>query len=166
MKALIVYDSMFGNTEKIAQSIHDSLAESVNVEILHMSKLNSKELNGLDLVIVGSPTHRCKPSESVNVFLNNIPRGALKGISIASFDTRYHMSKWLLWLAGSATKRIARKLKSKKGNLALEPESFIVTGREGPLEDGELERASLWAKTIIEAHNTSTNAIKKRNRRR
>jgi len=74
------------------------------------------------------------------------------------------MSKWLLWLAGSATKRIARKLKSKRGILLLKPESFIVTGREGPLEDGELERASLWSKTIIEAYNTNT--IKKDNRRR
>jgi len=164
MKALIAYDSMFGNTEKIAQSISDILAESVNVEMVKISKLNPKELKGFELVFVGSPTHRCKPSESVNVFLDNIPRRALKGISVASFDTRYHMSKWLLWLAGSATKRIARKLKSKRGILLLKPESFIVTGREGPLEDGELERASLWSKTIIEAYNTNT--IKKDNRRR
>ncbi len=155
MKALIAYDSMFGNTEKIAQSINDRLTESMNVEMAHISKLNSKNLTGFNLVVVGSPTHRCKPSESINVFLDNISRRDLKGISVAAFDTRYHMSKWLLWLAGSATKRISRKLTSKRGILLLKPESFIVTGREGPLEDGELERASLWAKAIIQAYSNN-----------
>lgn len=159
MKALIIYDSLFGNTEKIAQSISDGMATSGNVEMVQISKLNPKELKGFDLLVVGSPTHRCKTSESMGIFLDNIQRGALRGVSVASFDTRYRMSKWLLWLAGSATKRIARKLKGKKGILLLKPESFIVTGRQGPLEDGELERASLWAKAVIEVYSTSNTAV-------
>jgi len=155
MNALIVYDSLFGNTEKIAQSINNSLIRSGNVEMVHASNIDHKELCGFDLVIVGSPTHRCKPSEMVNVFLDNIPQRNLKGIYVASFDTRYNMSKWFLWLAGSAARCIARRLKVMRGNLLLRPESFIVTERQGPLEDGELERAGLWANTLIEEYNNA-----------
>ena len=161
MKALVLYDSVFGNTEKIARSIYDGLAEFGTVETAHISKLDPQELMGADLIIVGSPTHRGRPTEAVSAFLDSVPRGALQGTAAVAFDTRYDMAKWLLWLAGSATKGIARKLKKKQSILLLKPESFIVNGRQGPLQEGELERAGRWSEAIMAACRTAALKINK-----
>ncbi len=56
----------------------------------------------------------------------------------------------LLRVFGYAAGRITNSLKSKGGHLAAEPEGFIVEDSEGPLKQGELERAAIWAKGIVE----------------
>jgi len=61
MKTLIVYDSFFGNTEKIAQAIGNSLSAKENIETLRVSEVKPEQLIGLELLIVGSPTRVFKP---------------------------------------------------------------------------------------------------------
>ena len=86
MKALIVYDSTYGNTEKIAKAIGAALTGEVKV--LRAGEVNPAELNAFDLLVIGSPTYGGRPMPSVAELLNKIPESAIKGKNIAAFDTR------------------------------------------------------------------------------
>ena len=156
MKALIIYDSVFGNTEKIAQAISSSLGSKENVETLRVSEVRPEKLIGLELLIVGSPTRVFKPTKAIMNFLNKIPLNGLKGVKVAAFDTRIstvdansRLLNILVKLFGYAAKPIADRLDKKEGSLIIPPEGFFVKDSEGPLKDGELERAADWAKLII-----------------
>jgi len=156
MKVLIIYDSVFGNTEKIAQAIGNSLDSKENVETLRVSDVKPEQLIGLELLIVGSPTRVFKPIKAIMNFLNKIPLNVLKGVKVAAFDTRIstadvnsRLLNILVKLFGYAAKPIAYKLEKKGGSLIIPPEGFFVKDSEGPLKDGELERAADWAKLIM-----------------
>lgn len=158
MKTLIVYDSVFGNTEKIANAIGDSLSSQGNLEVLKVTDTKLEQLQGINLLIVGSPTRAFKPTKAIVDFLIQIPSNALKEINVAAFDTRVNTtdvnSKVLngfVKIFGYAAKPIADKLQKKGGNLIIPPEGFYVKDSEGPLKDGELERAAEWAKSAIKA---------------
>ena len=145
MKALIIYDSMYGNTEKIAQAIGGAIAG--DAKVLRVGEVNPSELEAIDLLIVGSPTQGGGPTQAIQDFLNKVPEPTLKGIRVAAFDTRF-TSRWAR-IFGFAAGRIARVLEGKGGNLVASPEGFFVTGTKGPLKEGELERAASWAKGIV-----------------
>jgi flavodoxin len=145
MKALIVYDSAYGNTEKIAKAIGGAIAGEVKV--LRMDEVDYSELKTLDLLIVGSPTQGGRPTLAIQDFLNKVSEPAIKGIDVAAFDTRF--STRLVGIFGYAAGKIADSLKRKGGTLILSPQGFFVRGKEGPLKDGELERAASWAKEIV-----------------
>jgi flavodoxin len=147
MKALIVYDSVYGNTEKIARAVADAIAPSGEVKVVQAGEANPPELESTDLLIVGSPTHGGRPTPPVQDFLNKVPK--LQGINVAAFDTRSQAK--LAKVFGNAAGRIARNLEKKGGNLIASPEGFLVTGTKGPLKEGELERATGWAKGILES---------------
>ena len=144
MKALIVYDSTYGNTEKIAKAIGAALTGEVKV--LRAGEGNPAELNAFDLLVIGSPTYGGRPMPSVAELLNKIPESAIKGKNIAAFDTRIPTK--LAKIFGYAADRIAKNLKEKGGNLVVPGEGFFVNGKEGPLKEGELERAASWAKEL------------------
>ena len=149
MKALIAYDSVYGNTEQIARAIADAIAPSNEVKALRAGEANISELGSLDLLIVGSPTHAGRAVPAVQNFLNKIPDASVKGKKIAAFDTR--TSSKVSKVFGYAAGRIARALEKKGGVQAAPPQGFFVTGSKGPLKGGELERAAAWAKGILEA---------------
>lgn len=158
MKALIVYDSVFGNTEKIANAIGDSLGMGENAEVLKVSEIKLEQFQDIDFLIVGSPTRAFKPTKAIVDFLIKIPSNGLKEINVAAFDTRIsttdansRLLNGLVKVFGYAAKPIADKLQKKGGNLIIPPEGFYVKDSEGPLKDGELERAAEWAKSAIKA---------------
>ena len=158
MKALVVYDSFFGNTKQVALAIGDGLASEGNCETLHVSDATPEHLKGLDILIVGSPTRAFRPTKPITDFLNSIPRDGLKGIKVAAFDTRMSTAdvrsrflSTMVGLFGYAAKPIADKLAKKGGTLIAQPEGFFVKGSEGPLKDNELERASAWVKSAMKA---------------
>jgi flavodoxin len=156
MRALVIYDTFFGNTEKVAHAISDSLgAESSAIRV---ADARHGQLDGLGLLVVGSPTRAFRPTKPISQFLDGIPRGALRGVKVAAFDTRMSeaelnspMLGFMVKIFGYASKPISDKLVRKGGELAAPPEGFIVEASEGPLRDGELERAAAWAKQIAEA---------------
>ena len=157
MKTLIVYDSVFGNTEKIALAISQSIG-SEDVKVLRVGDVKTEQLMGLDLLIVGSPTRAFNPTKEITVFLNNIPSNSLQGIKVLSFDTRIatadkksRILNGLVKVFGYAAQPIADKLVKKGGNLAIPPEGFFVKDSEGPLKDGELERATDWVRLAVKA---------------
>jgi flavodoxin len=157
MKGLVIYDSVFGNTEKIAQAIGAVLAERGSVDTLSIGKLTADKMSGLDLLLVGSPTRGFRPTEAISKFLNSIPKNSLTGIRVAAFDTRIWLdtidSKALRFVVdkgGYAANTIAKSLIKKGGQLVSPAEGFLVTGEQGPLKDGELERANGWARGIAD----------------
>ena len=139
MKAFIIYDSMYGNTEKIAQAIGDGLTGEVKV--VHASEVNTSELKTCDLVILGSPTHGGFPAEGIYGLLK-APLD-LEGVNVAAFDTRTKTT-----IFGYAATKIAKGLQRNGGTLLVPPEGFVVLGMHGPLKDGELERAKKWAQQL------------------
>ena len=145
MKALVIYDSTYGNTEKIAKAIGAALTG--DVKVLRAGEVNAAELNGYDLLVIGSPTYGGRPMPSVAELLNKIPESAIKGKNVAAFDTR--IPSKMAKIFGYAADRIAKSLKDKGANLLVPSEGFFVTGKAGPLKEGELERAADWAKTPV-----------------
>jgi flavodoxin len=134
MKALVIYDSTYGNTEKIARAIGEAIGGQVRL----VGEVNPANLHGFDLLFIGSPTHGGWFTEGIRDLLKASP--ALEGVSVAVFDTRTKKS-----LFGFAAPRISRSLEKNGGKLAAPPEGFIVLGTQGPLLDGELQRAAKWA---------------------
>ena len=155
MKTIVVYDSMYGNTEKIAKSIGDAITG--DVKVISASKVNPSELESIDLLIVGAPTQAFRPTKPVQTIIENISGDTLRGVNVAAFDTRILASnvgkglRLLMKMGGYAAPRIANALKKKGGNLLVSPEGFFVKDKEGPLKEGELERAASWAKEIVES---------------
>jgi flavodoxin len=158
-KVLVVYDSFFGNTERIAQSIGSALGRPEDVEVLRVGDVRPEQLAGLKLLIVGSPTRAFRPSPAIKKFLKSIHKNSLKGVKVAAFDTRVtdqeidsavFILRIMVNIFGYAAKPIADRLVKKGGQLIAPPEGFFVQGMEGPLKEGELERASDWARQIME----------------
>lgn len=144
MNTLVVYDSRFGNTKIIAEAIGESILG--NVQVIHAHRVIVSELGGYDLLVIGAPTHGGRPSEETGVMLHKIKPDALAGIKVAAFDTRIP-SGWVK-IFGFAAPRIAKKLTKAGGKLIIDPEGFFVTDTEGPLADGEIERAAAWGREI------------------
>lgn len=141
MNAVIVYDSKFGNTERIARAI----ASALHGRALRVDQCEPFELDGVDLLVIGSPTQAWRPTPAIQEFLREIAMRPLRDLPVACFDTRFDKPRWL---TGSAAHMIARKLREGDARLVLPPECFFVTESEGPLEDGEIERATAWAQDI------------------
>ena len=163
MKALIVYDSFFGNTEKIALAIGEVLKEDENPVAIRVGEAHPEDIRDIDLLVVGSPTRKFQATPASKRFIKHIPKDMLTGIHVATFDTRISAgdikSSFLRFLVdrfGYAAKPLAGRLKRKGGLEITPPEGFIVTGTEGPLKEGELKRAKCWGKMIrqlvLESH--------------
>lgn len=145
MKTLIVYDSVYGNTEKIAKAIGEGITGEV--EVLRAGEVEPSKLEAFDLIIVGCPTHGGRPTTAMRDFLSKATEPAFKGTNVAAFDTR--ITNKLVSIIGYAAGRIGDSLKKKGGILVVSPEGFYVKGSQGPLKEGELERAASWGKEIV-----------------
>jgi flavodoxin len=143
MKILVVYDSKYGNTERIARSIATGLGPAHLVRVEAVS--STKEVDPtVDLMIVGGPTQAHGASPVMRRFLDHLPE--LPGTHVAAFDTRYDKPSWL---TGSASGKIVRTLKQHGGRPVAPAESFFVVHSEGPLADGEEDRAASWGATLV-----------------
>ena len=152
MKACVIYDSMYGNTQKIAQAIGEGLTGEVKV--VRIGEADQSELKTCDLLILGSPVHGGRATPALDTFIKQLPANSLEGISVAAFDTRFESEeqgvglRLLMSVIRYAAQRIAKALEKKGGVLVAEPEGFIVENKEGPLKQGELERATKWASQL------------------
>ena len=156
MKALVIYDSVFGNTEKVARAIGAALGTPAEVPVLQVGSVTPEHLAGVEVLFVGSPTRGFKPTPAVTDFLAVLPSGALKDVKATAFDTRIPLEsiknrvfRWIVKQGGYADKLIAKALAQKGASLPIPSGGFIVLESEGPLQQGELERAADWAKTIL-----------------
>jgi flavodoxin len=160
MNALVVYDSVFGNTGKVANKIWETISAALDsqgqAEIIPISEITSDQLQGVDLLVVGSPTRGFRPTESVSKFLKSLPKNHLAETKVAAFDTRIDLEtinssalRFIVDKGGYAASTIAKSMQKKGGRLIAAPEGFLVTGEKGPLKDRELERAASWVKDML-----------------
>ncbi len=158
MKALIVYDSQYGNTERVAWSIASTLREFWQARAVRVDQALYSELKGTDLLILGCPTQGMRQTLAMQAFIAHIPRELLKGLAVACFDTRFRGTFWML----SAAPSMAKQLGLMGVELVVQPESFYVKAmkKEGPLLDREIERAANWAHMLSEKIEARPVAIK------
>jgi flavodoxin len=151
MHILIVYFSKFGNTQKVAEAIAEELDHEASVQVIHSDELSASVLEDVDLVIMGTPTHRMNLPEAVRPVFDQMPRRILHKNPVAAFDTSYKMSPFLSRF--TAAKKLSHKLRKLGGKRIVLPETFHVMEREGPLYEGELERAREWTRLIMDKLN-------------
>lgn len=160
MNVLVLYDSVFGNTEKVARAIAEALiaglAEGTTVQLLQAGKVTPAQLEGRDLLVVGSPTRGFRPTDDLAALLERLAPKALQGGRVAAFDTRFKadeqksvITRFVVKTGGYAAKRIADRLKKAGADLVVPPQGFYVADIEGPLNEGELERAAAWARSLL-----------------
>ena len=155
MKIVIVYDSVFGNTERIAQAIGAALEPQHIVEIHKVDQARAEQFAGADLVIVGSPTRAFRPTPALGNWLRTLPARSLTGIRVAAFDTRISpedappILRFFVKLFGWAAAPIAKTLAARGGTPVGTAEGFYVVASEGPLKDGEEARAAAWAHGLV-----------------
>lgn len=154
-RAIIVYESHWGNTAAVARAI----AEGIGPEARALSTTEAGSAIGdVDLVVAGAPLLGFSlPTESmlknlaagasrdpvtpdlshpsIRSWLDALPRGTARA---AAFETR------IWWSPGSAAKAILDRLESAGYRPIAKPQRFVVQGKYGPLKDGELERAKAW----------------------
>lgn len=162
MRALVVYESLWGNTEKVARTVADKLAGVGEVDVVD-SDAAPTAVEGYDLLVVGGPTHAFsmtrattraeavnsrsaphEPARGIREWLNELSRPSV-AIPAVAFDTRVDKPR----MPGSAAKAAKHELRSLGFETPVKQETFRVHGYEGPLLDGELERASAWAHEVI-----------------
>jgi len=179
MNILVVYDSLFGNTERVALSIAETLrafgqVQAVRIEPsqseelkrqdllrqnkatgVHLEPAHPVELQGVDMLILGCPTQAFKATPAMLSFLEEkISPASLSGMAVACFDTRVRGP------FGSAARTMAKKLQKKGVSLLLPPESFFVSGTQGPLKSEELDRAATWAQMLLKKAEASQPAMR------
>jgi flavodoxin len=151
MQTVVIYDSKFGNTERIAEAIARGVGTRSTVRVLSTAEAAADAAIAAgppDLVLIGGPTHNHGPSAALRAFLTGLPE-ALRGIRAGSFDTRY---RGPVFLMGSAAAGAAKVLATAGAEIVAPPESFFMT-RGGSLErqqlePGEIERAERWGRTV------------------
>lgn len=161
MRALVVYESMFGNTQAIAQAIGDGIEASMHADVVEVGAAPDTVPQDVTLLVVGGPTHAFSmswPSTRRDV-AGRSPRivsrergvrewlGALPSLmattEAAAFDTRA-----ISRVSGSAARAVSRRLDRLGYPLVSGPTSFRVAAVTGPLVGGELDRARAWGRAI------------------
>jgi hypothetical protein len=163
MKAIVVYESHWGNTAAVARAIADGFGSDARV--LSTAEASGDVLAGVDLIVAGSPllgfslptesmlkgmaTNAAKdptPPDlshpSMRAWLETLPAGSGRA---ASFETR------IWWSPGSAAKAILKRLEALGYRPIGKGERFIVEDKYGPLRAGELERARAWGAELAQA---------------
>jgi len=175
MKAMVVYGSLYGNTAAIGEAIAQALADhGLEVEAGPDSRIEPSETAGVDLLVVGGPTHahgmswtgtrKTAATDAKNPYpeptadpglrgwMNRLPPG--RGRLGAAFDTRFDKAASI---TGSAARGIARRFEAHAFRAVVEPESFFVTG-DNHLQDGEIDRARLWGIAVAERCTSNAEA--------
>jgi flavodoxin len=159
---MVVYESMYGNTEEIAEAIAVGLGHTTESACVEVSSAPT-DLADVDLVAVGAPTQgftmstkdgRARLVEEggevisagigVRDWLKQVDWSAA-GVVAAAFDTRFDKPRAI---TGSAARAIEKRLRRHKVPVAAPAESFFVDHGEGPLKDGEIDRATAWGAAL------------------
>lgn len=147
LNAIIVYESTFGNTTRLARAMAEVIRPHGNLRLVAAHEINYLEAVGLNLLVIGSPVHQHRVPGVLRSLIEETPAGALQGVHVASFDTRYHRPAWI---TGTVAPWLTRKLRYLGGRPLVSGESFFVLHRMGPLEEGECERAQIWSQAWLD----------------
>jgi menaquinone-dependent protoporphyrinogen IX oxidase len=152
MKGIVVYDTSYGNTEKIAEIIADTLKESgIEVDVFDVKDVKKLSAKDYDFLVLGSPTRFGTMSFAIRGFLGKVKSEEWMDKPFAAFDTenpenversRIEKKEW------SAAEKIAAKLVEKKMKQLLPVLKALVIGQKGPLVEGEVERTKEYTKGL------------------
>ena len=146
MRILILYDSKFGNTRHLAETMAAAVSDKHAVATRAITGAPTDAV-GFDLVLVGGPTHAHGASSPLKDALKELPKGSLHGVHAAVFDTRFRMPRVL---TGSAAESAAKMLRRAGAEVVDPVESFFVTRGSPPeLDPGEDTRAAAWAHNVV-----------------
>jgi hypothetical protein len=162
-RAVVVYESMFGNTRTIADAVAEGLSSRLATDIIEVGLAPTRIAQDVSLLVVGGPTHafgltRARTRQDAATQADGplvSPAGGLRewletaerprtGVGAAAFDTRIDKPR----VPGSAARGAAKRLRRLGFRLVVGPESFYVSGTKGPLAPGEVERARRWAQEL------------------
>lgn len=164
MKVLVMYESMFGNSERVARAVASGLEESNDVVLRDVTNAVPGDMPAdVDLLIAGGPTHAFSMSRP-GTREDAIRQGAAQGLAsrglrewldglatdlhslpCAAFDTRVSRARRL---PGSAARSAARVLRRRHARVIVPPESFFVDDVPGPLAGDEVDRAREWGRHL------------------
>lgn len=170
MRALIVYESMYGNTHVVAEHIADGIRTRGEATVVAVEAATPELVSGADLLVVGGPTHAhsmtrsqtraaARDAAAKDDAIELDPSAAGPGLrdwfraltpghaAAAAFDTRAHAAAMV---TGRASKGIARRLTHRDFHLVMKPESFLVD-KHNQLVEGEAERATAWGVAVATA---------------
>jgi menaquinone-dependent protoporphyrinogen IX oxidase len=152
MKGIVIYDTSYGNTRKVAETIAETLKESgIEVDAFYVKDAKKLSAKDYDLLVLGSPTRWGTMSFAVKGFLGKVKTQEWMNKPFAAFDTenpeniersRIENKQW------SAAEKIAEKLKEKQMNQLLPVLKAAVLGMKGPLQEGEIERTKEYAREL------------------
>ncbi len=147
MKGIVVYDTSYGNTQKIAETIAETLKESgIEVDLFDVKKVKKLSAKDYNFLVLGSPTRFGAMSFSIRSFLGKVKSEEWMNKPFAAFDTENpeNVEK----KQGSAGDKIAERLMEKKMNQAVPVLKALVFEMKGPLKEGEIERTKDYAKSL------------------
>lgn len=162
MRALVVFESMFGNTATVAEAIAEGMGTGLDVRLVNVAEAPVEVPADVDLLVVGGPTHafgmsrpatRKSAEDQGGTTTTPITTGMREWLDAATvppaivgatFDTRVHVR----WLPGSAARKAERRLRRHGVALLAPATTFWVEGTPGPLADGERERAVRWGEHL------------------
>jgi len=158
MRTLVVYFSKFGNTRKLAEAMAETMKQAGEARVIAIDRLSANDFDGIDLVVMGTPTHAFSVPQAVRAVLDALPLSILTGKSVAAFDTTVRW--WPLRHLRASPKLLAR-LTHLGGQRLARPETFHVRtkGEENAPEpnllfEGEFDRARKWAARLLEQSGT------------
>lgn len=173
MKALIVFESMFGNTEMVARAVAEGLGEQMQVDVVSAAEAPAPLFELVDLIVVGGPTHAFSMTRSgtredavrqgahvstaadgIREWIERLHAGPHSEM-VATFDTRVGKVRHL---PGSAAKSAAKSLRKLGYKPVVPPASFFVADVAGPLLEGELDRARDWGRQVASAASRTSPA--------
>jgi menaquinone-dependent protoporphyrinogen IX oxidase len=144
MKGIVVFDTSYGNTKRIAETISETLKESgIQVDVFYVKEVKKLSVKDYDFLVLGSPTKFGTMSFAIRFFLGKVKREEWMNKPFAAFDTENPEN--IEREEGSAAEKIAEKLKEKQMNQLLPVLKAVVLGWKGPLQEGEIERVKEYA---------------------
>jgi flavorubredoxin len=151
-KAIVVYESVYGNTKRLAEAIRDGILQAGNIEckIAKTGEIHTEELCDFDIILFGCPNHNQAPALNLMKFIDRASIVHLKGKTGGAFDTYTGGNK------GVALTKLEAELKKKMPGIRMVTSglSAKVEGRRGPLADAELTAAKEFGKKIAELSST------------
>ncbi len=176
MRVVIVYESFFGNSARVAEAIATGISREQphsTVACVPVADAGPEVVREADLLVVGGPTHMhgmsstisrrialrtgsktfsARPAKGLRELIRDLPR-VCWGTKAAAFDTRGEARG-----VGGAASGIARRLRAHGYSLVSLPTGFAVTGVDGPLANGELERAEAWGAALLSSEGLAVSS--------
>ena len=144
MKGIVIYDTSYGNTKIIGQTVAETLRQSgIGIDIFYVKNVKKLNATDYDFMVLGSPTRFGTMSFTVKGFLGKLKSKQWMNKPFAAFGTENPEN--VERGEGSAAEKISEQLRTKQMKEILHPLKGIALGWKGPLQEGEIERTSAWS---------------------